>query len=496
MIHQELVNFLEFAGKDPSRLIFEDELTNIYNRRFLLHYFQHKVSWTNLRDDPVSLIMMDVDYFKQVNDTYGHQVGDQVLVWIANLLQDVAGDVGMPVRYAGDEFMMLLMRHDRQTAIQVGKRLIEKVRSDTLRPEGCDTDLNITVSIGVASAPEDAQSSKELIQKADIALYYAKRIGRNCLVNAGEVIQEAVFAKTAINQLDDVKLVGRGQQLARVTEALNKFSRHKNQFLIAEGPAGIGKSEFLETIRRNLARINIWRIKVNGDPQEMFRPYYLFTRILVELLKQHPEKGASAIDSLIPVERAYLAQIIPQLGSKFMLPKDLGQSSHRQFIFIALHAFFQKLVGERPIILFIDDIEFADEATLLLFRQLMRQLKAAIFICGASTIINKGRDAETKIPLQRFCATYRDELDVQKLELTPLSEADVAKHIRTIFPTASLPENFEKRLSQISQGNPLFLSEILRKLVQEHKISLVGHHWIVEPFEDTDLPTSIEEIVS
>jgi diguanylate cyclase (GGDEF)-like protein len=496
MIHQELVNFLEFAGKDPSRLIFEDELTNIYNRRFLLHYFQHKISWTNLRDDPVSLIMMDVDNFKQVNDTYGHQVGDQVLVWIADLLQEAAVDVGMPVRYAGDEFMILLMRHDRRAAIQIGKRFIEKVRSDTLRPEGCDTDLNITVSIGVASAPEDAQSSKELIQKADIALYYAKKIGRNCLVNAGEVIQEAVFAKTAINQLDDVKLVGRGQQLARITEALNKFSRHKNQFLIAEGPAGIGKSEFLETIRRNLARINIWRIKVNGDPQEMFRPYYLFTRILVELLKQHPEKGASAIDSLIPVERAYLAQIIPQLGSKFMLPKDLSQSSHRQFIFTALHAFFQKLVGERPIILFIDDIEFADEATLILFRQLMRQLKAAIFICGSSAIISNDRAAETKIPLQRFCATYRDELGIQKLKLTPLSEADIAKHIRCIFPTASLPENFEKRLAQISQGNPLFLSEILRKLVQEHKISLVGHQWVVEPFEDKDLPTSIEEMVS
>jgi diguanylate cyclase (GGDEF)-like protein len=108
MKHEELINFLEFSGKDPSRLIFEDELTDIYNRRFLLHYFQHKISWTHLKQDPLSLIMMDVDHFKQVNDTYGHQTGDQVLVWIAGLLRDVAGENGMPIRYAGDEFMILL----------------------------------------------------------------------------------------------------------------------------------------------------------------------------------------------------------------------------------------------------------------------------------------------------------------------------------------------------------------------------------------------------
>ena len=98
MKHQELVNFLEFTGKDPTRLIFEDELTDIYNRRFLFHYLEHKISWARLKDDPLSLIMMDVDYFKQVNDSYGHQVGDQVLVWIASLLREVAGDEGLPIR--------------------------------------------------------------------------------------------------------------------------------------------------------------------------------------------------------------------------------------------------------------------------------------------------------------------------------------------------------------------------------------------------------------
>ena len=87
MQQKELTNLLKYTGKDPSRLIFEDELTEIYNRRFLLNFFESKVSWNDLDSSPLSLIMVDVDNFKQVNDACGHQVGDQALVWVADLLR-------------------------------------------------------------------------------------------------------------------------------------------------------------------------------------------------------------------------------------------------------------------------------------------------------------------------------------------------------------------------------------------------------------------------
>ena len=110
MPHQDLIQLIEFTGKDPSRLIFEDELTGIYNRRFLLHYFQASVTWEKLESTPISLLMMDLDHFKQVNDTCGHQIGDQALVWIAELLRKVVGEDGFLIRYGGDEFMVLLQR--------------------------------------------------------------------------------------------------------------------------------------------------------------------------------------------------------------------------------------------------------------------------------------------------------------------------------------------------------------------------------------------------
>ena len=314
MQQQDLINLLEFTGKDPTRLVFEDELTSVYNRRFLFQYFQAKVSWEKLSKDPLSLIMMDVDNFKGVNDTHGHQVGDAALVWVADMLREVTGDEGLPIRYAGDEFMMLFTHCDKQTALKMGNRLLNKVRSEPFRLNGNGKTLPITLSLGIASAPEDAKTGKGLIQQADVALYFAKSIGRDCLVNAGEVVQEAVFDKTAINQLDDVKMVGRSPQLHEVSEALNKFGQKQNQMLIAEGTAGIGKTEFLETIRRSLARTKAWRIKVSGDPQEMFRPYYLITRILVNLLNYRGDQGAAIISSLKPEHLAYIARFLPQLA--------------------------------------------------------------------------------------------------------------------------------------------------------------------------------------
>ena len=251
---QELIEFFQHVGKDPSRLIFEDELTGIHNRRFLLHYFQSKVPWKALEDYNVSLIMMDVDHFKEINDTYGHQVGDQALIWVATLLKEVAGEEGIPVRYAGDEFMILLPLVGKVSAMQIGAQVLERFHEKPFRPEELDIALPITLSIGVASAPDDARREKVLIHKADTALYYAKKTGRNRVADAAEVVLEEVLAKTALYQLEGTKLAGRKQQLATVAAAIKKFSQRQSQFLMVEGAAGMGKTEFLAAIRRGLAR--------------------------------------------------------------------------------------------------------------------------------------------------------------------------------------------------------------------------------------------------
>ena len=118
---EDLQYFLQHIGTDPSRLIFEDELTSIYNRRFLLNYFEHKLDWDALETEPVSLLMLDVDRFKQINDTHGHDVGDQALIWVAELMKKAAGEDGLAVRYAGDEFIILMPGAPKEKALKVGE---------------------------------------------------------------------------------------------------------------------------------------------------------------------------------------------------------------------------------------------------------------------------------------------------------------------------------------------------------------------------------------
>jgi diguanylate cyclase (GGDEF)-like protein len=496
MQHEDLFNFLEYSGKDPSRLIFEDELTAVYNRRFLLQFLEYKVGWDNLAEAPLSLVMMDVDHFKQINDTHGHQVGDQALVWVAGLLKQVAGQRGMPVRYAGDEFMILLNRCDKPAAMKVGQQLLTRVRESLFRPSDTDTAIKLTLSIGVASAPENACTGRELIQQADVALYYAKKTGRDGLANAGDVVQEQVFSKTAIHKLEDVKMVGRNAQLTEVTDALNKLNKQQNQFLIVEGAAGIGKTEFLETIGRNLAGTGTWNIRVNGKVQEMFRPYYMASQILLDMLRQQKKGGAAIIQALSPAERSHLADILPNLAADAPGSDNSDESTLRKGIFDTLTKVLVQLIGEQPLILLIDDLHLTDEATLVLLHRLLLLKTTSIFVCGSAAVVQDHGPHHPSTPLERFCNNDHKELAIQKLVLTPLADKDIAEHIRSIFPNAQLPETFVGDLTEVTQGNPLFLSEILRKLVLDHKITLVGQQWMIEPIEAAYLPKSLEEIVA
>ncbi len=493
---KNLLNALAHSGKDPTRLIYEDELTGIYNRRFLSQYFQSKVQWDALNKQPLSLIMLDLDEFKKINDNFGHQTGDQALIWVADLLKEVVGENGMAIRYAGDEFMMLLMQMDKQASLEIGAQLLKRVRSDAFQPNTLDAPLPITFSMGIASAPEDARDAKNLIRQADTALYSAKKRGRNCFINAGKVNPEEVFSKTAVQQIDEVKIVGRSRQVSWVAKALKLFSQKKSQFLIMEGPAGIGKTEFLEAVRQNLAKKKIWQVKVNGSSQEMFRPYYLITNILIEILNQREDKGARILEGLKPNELAYLAQVLPQLGDDQEILKGEDEEKLREGIFTTLGRLFPKLLDNRALILFIDDLHLGDEASMHLLRSLVLKGDIPLLICGTSLVINSAKGEKETVPLEHFYRAYQQELGIQKLPLTPLTAVDLTKHMKRIFPNVQIPEDFKKEFVKVSKGNPLFISEILRKMILDQKISLVGRQWIIQPVEEGYFPQSLEEIIS
>ncbi|HYM83432.1 MAG TPA: sensor domain-containing diguanylate cyclase [Candidatus Dormibacteraeota bacterium] len=160
-----------------------DPVTGFYNHR----YFQQRLGEEILRASrshrPLSLLMLDLDDFKLVNDTFGHLLGDEVLAWTAQLIRSVVRTSDVPARYGGDEFAVLLPDADREGAMATSARIIAAFREHPFRAEARGP-VPIGVSIGVATYPTDALAGTGLIEAADIALYRAKGTGGDS-VDAG-----------------------------------------------------------------------------------------------------------------------------------------------------------------------------------------------------------------------------------------------------------------------------------------------------------------------
>jgi diguanylate cyclase (GGDEF)-like protein len=122
-------------------------------------------------------MLTDIDFFKKVNDTYGHPVGDVVLKGVSKVIQESLRDIDIPARYGGEEFAVILPGTDGPGARIIAERVREAVQEKTFSADS--KSFKVSISIGIAVSPVDAKRKEELIEKADQALYHAKHNGRN-----------------------------------------------------------------------------------------------------------------------------------------------------------------------------------------------------------------------------------------------------------------------------------------------------------------------------
>jgi diguanylate cyclase (GGDEF)-like protein len=155
-----------------------DPLTGLANRRYMSETLDREVARARRFSHPISLIIIDVDDFKQINDREGHLQGDVVLETVADQVRDCTRSIDVPARYGGDELAVILVETDREGALIVGERLADRMRSVEvpLRQGGT---MAVTISLGVATIPDSADSLDSLVDSADRALLRAKRAGKN-----------------------------------------------------------------------------------------------------------------------------------------------------------------------------------------------------------------------------------------------------------------------------------------------------------------------------
>lgn len=159
-----------------------DDLTGLYNRRYFNQRFEREVLRAKRYRRPLSIMMVDIDYFKNYNDINGHLLGDDVLKKVAYLIESNLRKADIVARYGGEEFVVLLPEIDKSHADQVAEKLRRTIELRHFPKEQYQPNKNLTISLGLSTLPDDSTNSRELIEFADRALYKAKAEGRNRVV--------------------------------------------------------------------------------------------------------------------------------------------------------------------------------------------------------------------------------------------------------------------------------------------------------------------------
>ncbi|MEK6673066.1 MAG: sensor domain-containing diguanylate cyclase [Nitrospirota bacterium] len=174
--------------QEAMKLATTDGLTGLNNHRTFQERLEVEIARSKRFDHKLSLLMIDIDYFKKFNDNYGHCVGDEVLRRVACLLAESTRNIDFAARYGGEEFVLILPETTNEGAILTAERIRGAIAKRKMSIDG--KDLSVTVSIGAASFPEDATDREMLIERADNALYSAKKSGRNRVVAYKDIVAD------------------------------------------------------------------------------------------------------------------------------------------------------------------------------------------------------------------------------------------------------------------------------------------------------------------
>ena len=201
-----------------------DPLTTLYNRRYFDESIEKEFTRANRQKQPFSIIGIDLDHLKQINDKYGHVYGDLAIKQISSVLKQNARSIDVPARMGGEEFNVLLPGIDSKGAMIAAERIRKAIEATPIETVG-----TITASLGVATFLEHANNVEELMELADQAMYHSKRNGRN-QVTLATPISEVSWQEVALNAFNDILATGR----VNISEDLKQELRHKLQMAIEQ----------------------------------------------------------------------------------------------------------------------------------------------------------------------------------------------------------------------------------------------------------------------
>ncbi|MCT4620614.1 MAG: diguanylate cyclase [Marinisporobacter sp.] len=297
------VTIEEEYRNEMNKLVNVDELTQIYNHRCFQESLLKAVEKAKKHNSPVSLLFIDIDYFKHYNDLYGHQAGDKVLERIGQILKNAARENDFVARYGGEEFAIILPNTLENKALVIAEGIRRNIEKAEFKGQCNLPNKNLTVSIGISCFPDKAKTKEELINSSDDALYRAKFFNKNRVEIYFSVLEEL---KNDIQE-EHIDLITSIKTLISVINAKDRYTYgHTERVVIYCKMIGekLGLSKEDQKLLRYGAYLHdIGKIEVG---REILNKKMALTDKEWNILKKHPENGAEIIK---PVDS--LKKVVP-----------------------------------------------------------------------------------------------------------------------------------------------------------------------------------------
>jgi diguanylate cyclase (GGDEF)-like protein len=460
---------------DPRRSReYVDDLTGLLNRRFLLLNAPRKLQQEEDKKNPISVVIVDIDHFKNVNDTFGHTRGDMVLKEFGALLKNLLRDDDIVSRYGGDEFVCILHKANYEQAIRISQRLIEQCHSHEFAR------VRLTASIGIASSPEHARKWHKLFEIADRNLYTAKRSGRDRI---GFFEQEG---RTLHIPTKD--LIGRTHEIEIITEFMKPIHSNRGGAVCIRGEVGVGKTRLVQEMMQKLRYHDFAFLRSNMSATTRSIPYYPFREIIRSLIK---DAGLKLLSMLPAAYRVEIEKIIPELAEDSFEESATKLMVDKYRLFEGVRKFLELNVENMQLFVVLDNIHWADEGTMELMHYLLRTLKAKPAFFFFVYRVEEARGGYFKEVLHLMA---REKL-YEQVTLNPLDRSAVEKMLTQVLD-AKPPIPLADFIFAETGGNPFFIEELLNSLEENNAIRWAKNDWQFDESKKVVIPYSIEGVVA
>ncbi len=449
------------SGTQPRVTISEeDDLTGALVRRAFVDVTSAVLAERRRGGAIVSLLVIDVDQFKRVNDTYGHLAGDDALRLVAGIMRDAARPGQYVGRYAGDEFVMLLPGLDTDSAGVIAEEIRRAVATMSIPlREGPDQRMSVTLSIGVAAAPDHGDSFETLFTTADRALFESKREGRDRVTIAGA-------SKSATPQLLFNRFVGRAREMRSLVTALDNSVYGQPQTRVLTGEAGVGKSSLVRQLLPEARLRGTAVVTGRALESETRMPFGPWKELLAGIheLGLAPTRSWPLLSRLVPALRE---------TGRASATEPNAESVQATLVRQEIVAYLRAASEARPLLLVLEDMHWSDTASWDTLEFLLAQLTTER-ICIACTV--RMEEAAYGPVRERRQRLTRDER-VRELRLERLTPPEVAEWLQSALHRTELGDDLLDFVLRHTEGNPFLIVQLLRTMAEEGVFRYSGDSW-------------------